>query len=86
MLFSRDLPSIIRYLSINLFEMKAKNFLHQRNKTKVSQSGRSNLLTSPSEQIFYHFKFKTKSVSKLSRCEKKAWKISALNGIWTHDL
>ena len=45
MLFSRDLPSITRYLSINLFEMKAKTFLHKRNKTKVSQSGRSKLLT-----------------------------------------
>ena len=55
MLFSRDLPSIIRYLSINLFEMKAKTFLHQRNKTKVSQSGRSKL-NSPSEQMPYHFK------------------------------
>lgn len=59
MLFSRDLPSIIRYLSIHLFEMKAKTFLHQRNKTKVSQSGRSKLLTLPSEQISYQYKFTT---------------------------
>ena len=59
MLFSRDLPSIIRYLSINLFEMKANTFLHQRNKTKVSRSGRSKLLTLPSEQISYQYKFTT---------------------------
>ena len=59
MLFSRDLPSIIRYLSIHLFEMTAKTFLHQRNKTKVSQSGRSKLLTLPSEQISYQYKFTT---------------------------
>ena len=58
MLFSCDLPSIIRYLSINLFEMKAKTFLHQRNKTKVSQSGHSKL-NSSSEQMSYHFKFTT---------------------------